>query len=102
MRKERGQSILIIAGAIVGLLALFALVIDIGNYYAQQRIVKNAAEAGALGGALKLAQPNVTNQNVLLAVRDYVERNGLSWQNDRIEAYYLDQNRQHLRVDPGQ
>jgi len=100
MRKERGQSILIIAGAIVGLLALFALVIDIGNYYAQQRIVKNAAEAGALGGALKLAQPNVTNQNVLLAVRDYVERNGLSWQNDRIEAYYLDQNGNILGLIP--
>ncbi len=90
MRRDKGQSILIIAGAIVGLLALFALVIDMGNYYAQQRIVRNAAEAAAIAGAHKLTQPNVTNQNVLLAVRDYIERNGLSWQNDRIEAYYLD------------
>ncbi len=92
MRKDKGQSILIIAGAIVGILALFALVIDIGNYYAQQRMVKNAAEAAALAGAHRLTQQNVTNQNVLMAVRDYIQRNGLSWENDRIEAYYLDQN----------
>lgn len=92
MRKDKGQSILIIAGAIVGILALFALVIDIGYYYVQQRIVRNAAEAAAIAGAHKLTQQNVTNQSVLLAVRDYIERNGLSWQNDRIEAYYIDQD----------
>ncbi|MCS7286082.1 MAG: VWA domain-containing protein [Anaerolineae bacterium] len=100
MQKDKGQSILIIAGAIVGIMALFALVTDLGYYYAQQRIVRNAVEAGAIAGAHKLTQQNVTNQNVLLAVRDYVERNGLSWQNDRIEAYYLDQDGNILGLIP--
>ncbi|HDN80094.1 MAG: hypothetical protein DRI61_02640 [Chloroflexi bacterium] len=90
MKKEKGQSILIIALSIIAFLALLAFVIDVGNYYAQRRIVKNAAEAAAIAGAHKLTIPNVTNQDVLLAVRDYIERNGLSWQQDQIEAYYLD------------
>lgn len=99
MKGEKGQSILIIAGAIVAFLALFALVIDVGNYYAQQRIVKNAAEAAAIAGAQKLTGTNVTNQDVLLAVRRYIEENGLSWQRDNIKAYYTDSAGTCLQVD---
>ncbi len=90
MRKEKAQSILIIAGAIVAFMALFAMVVDVGNYYVQQRMVKNATEAAALAGAQQLTIPNATNNDVLQAVRNYVQENGLDWEDDGVVAYYID------------
>lgn len=55
-RNEGGQSILVIAFIVMVLLALVALVVDVGNAYAQRRIVQNAVDAAAMAGALKLSE----------------------------------------------
>ena len=53
--NETGQSILIIAFIVLVLLALVALVVDVGNAYAHRRMVQNAVDAAALAGARQLA-----------------------------------------------
>lgn len=45
---EEGQSAIIVIITLVVLLGLIALVLDIGNAYAQRRIAQNAADAGAM------------------------------------------------------
>lgn len=53
--REHGQTLVVVAVMIVGLIAILALVIDGGNVYAERRRLQNAADAGALAGARALA-----------------------------------------------
>jgi hypothetical protein len=55
-RHERGQLIVVAALALVAIVAGVSLVIEGGNAYAQQRVVQNAADAVANGGATVLAE----------------------------------------------
>jgi Flp pilus assembly protein TadG len=50
--SERGQSIILIALSIIGLLALTALAVDGGNAYSERRRAQNAADATVLDAAL--------------------------------------------------
>jgi len=50
--KERGQALILIALAIVGLLGMTALAVDGGNAYAERRRAQNAADTSALDAAL--------------------------------------------------
>jgi hypothetical protein len=50
-RTEKGQAIIIVVVAFVGLIALSALVIDGGQAYLTRRQAQTAADAGALAGA---------------------------------------------------
>jgi len=61
-RKRRGQALLLIAGAIVGLVALVALAVDGGNAFAQRRIAQNAADGGAMAGATTMNQVFQSNR----------------------------------------
>ena len=49
---EKGQALVIIVVALIGLLGMTALAVDGGYVYAQKRLVQNAADTAALGGAL--------------------------------------------------
>ena len=51
-KKERGQAIVLIALAIVGLVSFTGLAIDGGNAFANQRQAQNAADTAALSTAL--------------------------------------------------
>lgn len=51
---DRGQSIVIVALVMLGLVALTALALDGGYAYWQRRVAQNAADAGALAGANEL------------------------------------------------
>jgi len=55
LRRERGQTLAVVAVMIVLLVAFLGLVIDGGNVYAQRRQMQNAADAAALAGARALA-----------------------------------------------
>jgi hypothetical protein len=55
-RGERGQLIVIAALSLVAIVGGVSLVIEGGNAYAQQRVVQNAADAVANGGATVLAE----------------------------------------------
>jgi len=55
-RKQRGQALVIIAGALVALLALVALAVDGSNAFAQRRIAQNAVDGATMAGQAKLAE----------------------------------------------
>lgn len=52
---ERGAVLVYVAVALIGLMAFSALVIDMGVMWVGRRQVQNAADAGALSGAISLA-----------------------------------------------
>lgn len=82
VQEEEGQSALVIAGALIALIALLALVVDAGNAYAQRRQMQNAVDAGAQAGSVALGMnkkigDNNTPDTINYAVREYVQRNGV-------------------------
>lgn len=98
--KESGQSIVIIAFAIMMLLALVAIVVDVGNAYAHRRIVQNAVDAAALAGARKLADrmvatnpDSVKHIHVSYQIRRYAAENGLPVSEPGVlQAWFIDKS----------
>jgi hypothetical protein len=88
IRGQRGQSIVILAGGLVAMLAMVGLVIDGGNAFAQQRTTQNGMDAAAEAGAVELARrmsgidpvgDDVTwDQRVFAAVTATSANNGLT------------------------
>lgn len=68
LTRERGQILLIVALAALGLLALTGLVVDGGLLYLSRRQAQNAADAAALAGAktLSLTWDDVQARNTAL------------------------------------
>lgn len=54
MKRQRGQTLILVALMMVVLLAFVALALDGGNAYLQRRQMQTAADAGALAGAKAL------------------------------------------------
>ena len=107
--KERGQSIIVIAFIVIILLALVAVVVDVGNAYAQRRVVQNAVDSAAMAGVKTLSEGlmdvvtdpygneffGVTDDQVQQSIEDYAEINGLDPNN--VVAWYIDGDGQQLR-----
>ena len=53
---QRGQILVLMAGGMVAVILMIALVIDGGNAWAQKRIVQNGTDAMAEAGAIVMAQ----------------------------------------------
>ncbi len=79
IRREEGQSVIMVAFVLVVLIALVALVVDVGNAYAQRRVVQNAADAAALAATRELARgvQVTTNRLVLSKAKEYAQMNGV-------------------------
>ncbi len=56
-RDARGQVIVLVVVALLGLLGMCALVIDLGYLYWNQRSLQASADAAALAGAMQLPDP---------------------------------------------
>ena len=69
LARERGQSMVVVALLMLVLVGFLAMVVDVGNVYAQRRFMQNAADAGALAGARALA----LNQNPVPVVEQYAK-----------------------------
>ena len=90
-RRQRGQSIVIIAVALVVLLIFGAFAVDLSFAFFQRRSMQNAADAAALAGARALGEyqsdpgaPNMTNDDLYLVIQEYAARNQAKY----VEAYY--------------
>lgn len=72
-RGQRGQTLILVALAMVVLLLIAGLAIDVGVWYGQRRHMQNAADAGALAGAWEIChgEPSEATQAAL----DYAEFN---------------------------
>ena len=60
-RFERGQALIIIVVALVGLIGITALAVDGGNAYAERRAAQNAVDNAALAAALARIRNNEGN-----------------------------------------
>ncbi len=101
--KESGQSIIVITLAVIVLLALVALVVDVGNAYAHRRMVQNAVDAGALAGARRLAERGigevVLEIHVLNDIHSFTGKNGLD--HNAVDAWFIDADGNRLEtIDP--
>ena len=78
--SERGQALVIIALAMIGLIGLTGLAIDGGNVYSDRRHAQNAADASALAAGLARFRENpgqtALTTNVENAALDRAESNG--------------------------
>ena len=100
VKLEEGQSIVIVALAMVAMLALAGLAIDGGNLFLQRRRAQNAVDAAALGGTRVLAETlakcaySETGEKdglVYSMVTDMIESNGfLKTDGSDWTAYYVD------------
>lgn len=100
-RGERGQSMVIIAVAMLGMIAMAALVMDGGYAYLQRRRVQNAADAAAIAGGRALAGrsgDNASAENAIVReINLYAERNGIADTNSvpgdatnaNVDAYFV-------------
>ena len=59
-RSEKGQALILIVFAVIGLLALTGLAVDGSQTYVNRQGAQNAAETAALTGALDLANSNTS------------------------------------------
>jgi Flp pilus assembly protein TadG len=78
-RGERGQVLVIAALIMTALLGFLALIIDVGNAYAQRRFMQNAADAASVAGARVLAAnlgTGASDAAVLGAINTYLASNG--------------------------
>ena len=56
--SERGQALVLIAFALIGLIGMTALAIDGGNFFSDRRHAQNTADAAALAAGLKYLRTN--------------------------------------------
>jgi Flp pilus assembly protein TadG len=88
-RNESGQSLVIIALAMVAIIGMVALVMDGGYAYLERRRVQNAADAAALAGARGLIKPE-SEITIREMIDEYAVRNGISNPSTNIRAYFVD------------
>jgi hypothetical protein len=119
-RQQTGQSLIIIAFAIIVLLIFVVIAVDLAYGYVHRRGDQNAADASSLAGARVLRDirneyagnldPNVPEAPIQEAMNDYAERNGIldtdgtlaNTMNANVIGYYLDENGNRLHDVNGQ
>lgn len=96
---ELGQSAILFALMIIGLIAFVGLAVDGGNVLNIRRVTQNAADASALSGVHYLSvADSPTEQGLLEGINITVEANGVpdtdgspgNYINDNVVVYYTD------------
>jgi len=80
-RKERGQVLVIIALAAVGIIAIIGLVIDVGLMFVGNARLRRATDAAALAAALQYREgvdPNVLLQAATQSATEFMLLNGVT------------------------
>src|SRR4029077_1164943 len=75
-RAERGQTIVLVAVALVSLLGMAALAIDIATLYVARGEAQRAADAAALAGAKMFATSGYTSAPTAIASADICQPGG--------------------------
>lgn len=105
LRAEKGQSIILVAVVMIGLLAMAGLAIDGGNLFLQRRRAQNAADSSAMAGTRVLATfiakcDSGSSENDALveqAMKEFVASNGFSEDDGAtIEGWYVDSDTNRL------
>jgi len=103
MKDERGQAVVLVVFAIIGLAAVIGLALDGGRLYQMRREVQNAADAMAMAGTRVLASDGCTagsNLETLVceAIVEYGTQNGVTHDGvtGHIEAWYVNKDATRL------
>jgi hypothetical protein len=103
-QKQVGQSLILVAVALVALVIFVAITVDMSNAYHNRRVAQNAADSAALAGAEELGrQLDKKSKNDALVkaqMNDFAERNGIEDTggaladaiNANVEGEYLNAN----------
>ena len=110
--KEWGQSIILVAVAMIALVLFVAVAVDMSNAYYHRRTAQNAADGGALGGVRQLAR-GINNKKKLdglvqEGMNDFAERNGIEDTggsladevNANVDGWYVDMDGNRLDGEP--
>ena len=112
LSKEKGQSLVLVAAAMVILVLFVAITVDVSSAYYNRRTAQNAADGAALAGASRLAT-QINNQKKLDGqikedMNDFAERNGIADTdggldlevNDNVDGWYVDTSGNRLSGEP--
>jgi len=94
--SERGQALIIVVFAMVGLIGMVGLAVDGGLAFSDRRQAQNAADTAALAGALGRARPQYDQNGVLIPwdtlARDRADENGYTGDliHSEVEVYTCD------------
>ena len=92
---EKGQALVIIALAAVGLFAFAALAIDGSRVYSERRHAQNAADASAYAAALaKIRDPNLSTQDASAIAAGLARAASNGYENDSnstVEVHFCDE-----------
>lgn len=92
-QRKPGQSVVLVALALVVLVGVAGLGMDGANAFNQRRNAQNAADAAAMAGTTELLNQRSasgTNSAVYAAIRDYLNGHGIDADDvDNWEAYYV-------------
>jgi len=109
--NQRGQSLVLVAAAMVVLVGFVALAVDLGNAYYARRTAQNGADGAALAGVSVMATGINKNNpklddNVKDAMDKFAEDNGIAYvayinadgdeTNGNVEGWYVDMNGDRL------
>ena len=110
--KEGGQSLILVAGALVVLVMFAAVAVDLGNAYYTRRTAQNAADGAALAGVSVMAT-GINKKNPKLdddvkeSMNEFAERNGVEDTdtsddevNENVEGWYVDSSGNRLADVP--
>ncbi len=82
---KRGQVLVLVVLGLVVLLAFVGLALDSSRVYQTRRLLQNAADSGAIAGALELAtnRANTTQASIWNKIAQYLQANGVEPLNAR-------------------
>jgi Flp pilus assembly protein TadG len=75
--QQHGQSVVIVAFAFVGILAVVGLAVDVGFVYARRAQLSSAVDAAALAGVVELTRAQNEQQNALDRAAEFLNANDI-------------------------
>ena len=112
LSRQQGQSIILVAAALVALVLFVAITVDMSAAYYHRRTAQNAADGAALAGVAQMAE-GINNQKKLdglvqKAMNDFAERNGIEdtggiladADNNNVDGWYVDPDGLRLTGEP--
>ena len=103
MTNENGQSLIIVAFAMITLLMFSAFAVDLSYWYLQRRQMQNAADAGSLVGARALGlyqvdpTASLTNAQLYDIILDWARRNKAG----TVQALYVSESGSRYPISAG-
>jgi hypothetical protein len=109
--NERGQSLVLVAAALVALVIFVAITVDTSSAYYHRRTAQNAADGAALAGVAEMAteinhRNKQVDDNIKIAMNDFAERNGIEDTDDdpevnaNVHGFYVDMSGNRVPTDP--